>query len=197
MKHELPELPYQYTSLEPFLDAQTMQLHYEKHHGGYVTKLNAALEKYPELLEKDLLELLLHIERVPESIRTAVNNNGWQHYNHSFYWNCMGPEGLKNPEGTIKEKINATFGSFDAFKVAFTEKAVGHFGSGWVWLVEKEDSEALEILATKNEENPLKMGKKPLLVLDVWEHAYYLKYQNRRNEFVEAWWNVVNWASLK
>ncbi len=196
MKQELPKLSYEFNALEPYIDAQTMEIHYNKHHGGYVTKLNAALEKYPELAEKTLDELLLNGENIPEDIKKAVNNNGWQHFNHSFFWALLTATSNKEPVGEIKTKIEETFGDFNSFKETFSATAIAHFGSGWVWLV--KDSEGnLEIEATANEANPLKNGKTPLLVVDVWEHAYYLKYQNRRNEFVENWWNVVDWEKVE
>lgn len=196
MKYELPKLLYEFNALEPYIDTQTMEIHYTKHHGGYVAKLNVALEKYPELEEKTLEELLLNIEGVPEDIRKAVNNNGWQYLNHSFFWECLTPNSAKKPSGNIETKINETFGSFDKFKEIFTEKAVTLFGSGWVWLV-KDKAENLEIITTSNEANPIKENKTPLMVIDVWEHAYYLKYQNRRNEFIENWWNVINWKFVE
>lgn len=183
----LPELGYSYDALEPYIDAKTMQIHHDKHHATYVEKLNAALEKYQQLHSKDIEELLGDIRNVPEDIRTAVQNNGGGHHNHSLFWETMKPGGAKE----FPEVISKKFGSIDDFKYKFTEAAVSRFGSGWAWLV--KDGEGLEIYSTANQDSPLMEGKKPILGLDVWEHAYYLKYQNRRPEYIEAWWNVVNW----
>lgn len=194
MKHELPRLPYDYTALEPYVDAQTMEIHYTKHHNGYVTKLNGALEKYPELQEKSLKELLTDLNAVPEDIRTAVRNNGGGHMNHSMFWTVMKNAEGQKPEGDLLAAINEKFGSFDEFKTAFSNAAATRFGSGWAWLVLK--SGKLEVMSTPNQDNPVSEGYEPILGLDVWEHAYYLKYQNRRPEYIENWFNVVNWDQV-
>lgn len=194
MKHELPRLPYDYTALEPYVDAQTMEIHYTKHHNGYVTKLNGALEKYPELQEKSLKELLTDLNAVPEDIRTAVRNNGGGHMNHSMFWTVMKNAEGQKPEGDLLAAIDENFGSFDEFKTAFSNAAATRFGSGWAWLVLK--SGKLEVMSTPNQDNPVSEGYEPILGLDVWEHAYYLKYQNRRPEYIENWFNVVNWDQV-
>ncbi|RMD67045.1 superoxide dismutase [Candidatus Pacearchaeota archaeon] len=193
MPHALPELPYAYDALEPYIDARTMEIHHTKHHQGYVNKLNAALEKHPELAEKSVEELLAQIESVPEDIQTAVRNNGGGHANHTLFWQILSPE-KQEPSGEIAEEIEKTFGSFDAFKQEFTNAALGVFGSGWAWLVYSDGK--LEVIKTPNQDSPLMQGKTPILGIDVWEHAYYLNYQNRRNEYVEAFWNVVNWKKV-
>lgn len=191
----LPELGYGFDALEPHIDAKTMEIHHGKHHAGYIEKLNAALEKYPDLQNKKIEELLSGIRDVPEDIRTAVQNNGGGHHNHSLFWESMKPglptEALAKAGGPLAEVINSTFGSFDDFKAKMTEAGVGRFGSGWAWLVKSGDK--LEVYSTANQDSPLMEGKTPVLGLDVWEHAYYLKYQNRRPDYIEAWWNVVNW----
>jgi superoxide dismutase, Fe-Mn family len=194
MKHELPRLPYDYTALEPYVDAQTMEIHYTKHHNGYVTKLNGALEKYPELQEKSLKELLKDLSAVPEDIRTAVRNNGGGHMNHSMFWTVMKNAEGQKPEGELLAAINEKFGSFDEFKTVFSDAAATRFGSGWAWLVLKNGK--LEVMSTPNQDNPVSEGYEPILGLDVWEHAYYLKYQNRRPEYIENWFNVVNWNQV-
>jgi len=194
MKHELPRLPYDYTALEPYVDAQTMEIHYTKHHNGYVTKLNGALEKYPELQEKSLKELLTDLNAVPEDIRTAVRNNGGGHMNHSMFWTVMKNAEGQKPEGDLLAAINEKFGSFDEFKTVFSDAAATRFGSGWAWLVLKDGK--LEVMSTPNQDNPVSEGYEPILGLDVWEHAYYLKYQNRRPEYIENWFNVVNWDQV-
>ena len=194
MKHELPRLPYDYTALEPYVDAQTMEIHYTKHHNGYVTKLNGALEKYPELQEKSLKELLTDLNAVPEDIRTAVRNNGGGHMNHSMFWTVMKNAEGQKPEGDLLAAIEEKFGSFDEFKTAFSDAAATRFGSGWAWLVLKNGK--LEVMSTPNQDNPVSEGYEPILGLDVWEHAYYLKYQNRRPEYIENWFNVVNWDQV-
>ncbi|MDO8503457.1 MAG: superoxide dismutase [bacterium] len=198
MAYTLPQLPYPYNALEPYIDAQTMEIHHTKHHQGYIDKLNAALEKYPEWQNKPVEELLKSLDQIPEDIRTAVRNHGGGHYNHSLFWKMMAPPatGGSTPSGQVVEAINKTFGSFDEFKKKFTEAAVGRFGSGWAWLV-KDSTGALLVVSTANQDSPLSEGQKPLLGLDVWEHAYYLKYQNRRLEYIEAWWNVVNWEEVE
>lgn len=191
MKHELPKLNYEYNALEPHLDAKTMELHHTKHHQTYVDKLNAALEGFTDLQEKDVELLLKEISHVPDSIKQAVINHGGGHANHSLFWKLMIPDGGK-PSGNILKAIEKTFGSFDKFKEEFQTKALGLFGSGWTWLVLNEAKE-LEIINTPNQNSPLMDGKKPLLGIDVWEHAYYLKYQNKRPDYVNAFFNVLNW----
>ncbi len=186
----LPELGYEFDALEPHIDAKTMEIHHDKHHAAYVEKLNAALEKYPELQNKKIEELLTGIKDVPEAIRTAVQNNGGGHHNHTLFWESMKPGGSQN----LPEAIAKTFGSLDDFKAKVTEAAIGRFGSGWAWLVKNGDN--LEVYSTANQDSPLMEGKTPILGLDVWEHAYYLKYQNRRPEYVAAFWNVVNWDEV-
>lgn len=194
MKHELPKLPYDYNALEPYVDAQTMEIHYSKHHNGYVTKLNGALEKYPELQEKSLKELLTDLNAIPENIRGAVRNNGGGHMNHSLFWTVMKKAEGQKPEGELLEAINEKFGSFEEFKTVFSDAAATRFGSGWAWLVVKDGK--LEVMSTPNQDNPVSEGYEPILGLDVWEHAYYLKYQNRRPEYIENWFNVVNWEEV-
>ena len=194
MAHELPALPYAYAALEPHIDEQTMQIHHDKHHATYVTKLNAALEEHPELAEKTLDELVSALDSVPEGIRTAVRNNGGGHWNHSMFWEVMGPNAGGNPNGNVGDAINASFGSYDSMKEQFTKSALGRFGSGWVWVVSSGGT--LSIMSTPNQDNPAMEGKKAILGLDVWEHAYYLRYQNRRPEYVGAFWNVINWTAV-
>ena len=194
MAHELPPLPYAYDALEPHIDEQTMQIHHDKHHATYVTKLNAALEKHPELAGKTLDELVSDLDSVPEGIRTAVRNNGGGHWNHSMFWQVMGPNAGGDPNGNVGDAINASFGSYDSMKEQFTQSALGRFGSGWVWVVASGGT--LSIMSTPNQDNPAMEGKKPILGLDVWEHAYYLRYQNRRPEYVGAFWNVINWTAV-
>lgn len=195
-KHALPNLPYPHDALEPYIDAQTMQIHHGKHHATYVNNLNAALEKYPELQNKSVEELLKDINSVPEDIRTAVRNNGGGHHNHSLFWRIMGPNKGGEPTGALADAINKAFGSFAAFKEEFTKAATTRFGSGWAWLVVDKDGN-LKVISTPNQDSPLMEGLTPILGLDVWEHAYYLKYQNRRPEYIENFWNVVNWAAVK
>ena len=194
MPHILPALPYNHGALEPHIDAQTMQIHHGKHHQTYVTNLNAALDKHPELHNKPLDELLRNVNSVPEDIRTAVRNNGGGHWNHSLFWNLMGPNAGGTPSGAVADAINSSFGSFDKFKEQFQAAAIGRFGSGWAWLV--DNGGKLEITSTPNQDNPLMEGKKAILGVDVWEHAYYIKYQNRRADYLTAWWNVVNWNEV-
>jgi Fe-Mn family superoxide dismutase len=197
MPFSLPSLPYPYDALEPYIDAATMQFHHDKHHAAYVTNLNKALEAAPQLASKTLEELLANgLAIVPESIRTAVRNHGGGVINHNMFWEIMGPKAGGQPSGKLAEAINTAFGSLDQFKQTFTEAAMGRFGSGWAWLVKTPESK-LEIYSTANQDSPLSEGKHPMLTLDVWEHAYYLKYQNRRNEYVAAWWNVVNWPGVE
>ncbi len=191
---ELPELPYAYDALEPTIDKETMNIHHTKHHNTYVTKLNAALEGNTDLQNKSLEDLISNLDAVPEDIRTAVRNNGGGHANHSLFWKVMSPNGGGEPTGELADKINEKFGSFDKFKEAFETAAKGRFGSGWAWLVVNNGE--LEITSTPNQDNPVMDGQTPILGLDVWEHAYYLKYQNRRPEYVSAFWNVVNWDEV-
>lgn len=194
MKHELPKLPYEYTALEPYVDAQTMEIHYSKHHQAYTTNLNAALEKYPELQEKSVRELVEKLDTVPEEIRGAVRNNGGGYLNHAMFWNMMKKAEGQKPEGELLEAINEKFGNFDEFKSVFAKAAATRFGSGWAWLVVKDGK--LDVVSTPNQDNPITDGLEPILGLDVWEHAYYLKYQNRRPEYIENWFNVVNWDEV-
>jgi len=195
-KHTLPPLPYDYAALEPHIDALTMQIHHDKHHQAYVNNLNAALDKHPELYEKTLEELLRGINRVPEDIRTAVRNNGGGHHNHSLFWTIMAPAGTGGgePRGTLADAIKKTFGGFAPFKEQLSTAGTTRFGSGWAWLAVAGGK--LEVFSTANQDSPLMDGKIPMLGLDVWEHAYYLKYQNRRPEYIAAWWNVVNWTEV-
>lgn len=190
----LPDLPYAYDALEPYIDQQTMNIHHTKHHQAYIDKLNKALEGHDHLAAKSIEEILADLNTVPEDIRTAVRNNGGGHYNHSMFWQIMGPGQSGKPEGEITSAIDTTFGSFDNFKEKFAEAAANRFGSGWAWLIEKDGK--LEITSTANQDCPISDGAKPILGLDVWEHAYYLKYQNRRPEYIDAWWKVVNWAEV-
>ena len=194
MAHEVPPLPYDYNALEPHIDEQTMRIHHDKHHAAYVTNLNAALEKAPNLQQKSVDDLIRGISSVPEEIRTAVRNNGGGHVNHTMFWQIMGPKAGGAPSGAIADAINGAFGSFDKFKEEFKKAAGGRFGSGWAWVINTGNSIAIE--STPNQDNPMMDGKKPVFGIDVWEHAYYLKYQNRRPEYVDAWWNVVNWAEV-
>lgn len=194
MLHELPKLPYAYDALEPHIDAKTMEIHYTKHHQGYVNKLNAALEDNEGLAKQSIEDLLTDLGSLPEEIRTAVKNNGGGHYNHSLFWSSMSPEGGGEPSGDIADAIVESFGGFSEFKERFNEAAKTVFGSGWAWLVISKGS--LEIVKTANQDNPISEGKKPILGLDVWEHAYYLNYQNKRPDYIEAWWNVINWEEV-
>ena len=194
MAHELPPLPYAYNALEPHIDETTMRIHHDKHHGAYVTNLNAALEKHPTLQGKSAEDLLRSISTVPEEIRTAVRNHGGGHVNHTMFWEIMAPGGAAQPGGRLLDAITGAFGSVDAFKEQFSKAAMGRFGSGWAWLVQAGGKLAIE--STPNQDSPLMEGKWPVFGLDVWEHAYYLKYQNRRADYVGAWWNVVNWTEV-
>jgi Fe-Mn family superoxide dismutase len=194
MAHSLPPLPYPSDALEPHIDKQTMEIHHGKHHQAYINNLNAALEKYPDLQSKSVEDLISGITSVPEDIRTAVRNNGGGHANHSMFWQIMGPNAGGPPTGAIAEAIASAFGSFDTFKEQFAKAAAGRFGSGWAWLVEQGGKLAIE--STPNQDSPLMDGKKAIFGIDVWEHAYYLKYQNRRPDYVTAWWNVVNWTEI-
>lgn len=194
MSYTLPDLPYAYDALEPYIDEETMHLHHDKHHNTYVTNLNAAIEKHPELGEKSVEELLADFDSVPEDIKTAVRNNGGGHANHSFFWEILAPNAGGEPTGAIKEAIEETFGSFADFKEEFKTAATGRFGSGWAWLVIKDGK--LAITSTANQDSPLMDGQTPVLGLDVWEHAYYLKYKNVRPDYINAFWSVVNWDKV-
>ncbi|MCC7044057.1 MAG: superoxide dismutase [Acidobacteria bacterium] len=194
MSHQLPSLAYDFAALEPHIDAQTMQIHHGKHHAAYVNNLNAAIEKHPSLAGKSAEALIKDLASVPEDIRTAVRNNGGGHVNHTMFWEIMGPGKGGEPTGPIAEAITAAFGGFDTFKDLMNKAGVGRFGSGWAWLVEANGKLAIE--STANQDNPLMEGKKPILGIDVWEHAYYLKYQNRRPDYLAAWWHVINWDAV-
>ena len=194
MTYTLPDLPYAYDALEPYIDEETMHLHHDKHHNTYVTNLNAAIEKHPELGEKTVEELLADFSSVPEDIQTAVRNNGGGHANHTFFWEILGPNAGGEPTGAIKEAIEETFGSFEDFRAEFKTAATGRFGSGWAWLVVKDGK--LAITSTANQDSPLMDGQTPVLGLDVWEHAYYLKYKNVRPDYINAFWSVVNWDKV-
>ncbi|CAG9612764.1 MULTISPECIES: superoxide dismutase [Bacillus] len=194
-KHELPNLPYAYDALEPHFDKETMNIHHTKHHNTYVTNLNAALEGHAELAEKSIEELVANLNEVPEAIRTAVRNNGGGHANHSLFWTILSPNGGGQPVGELAGAIEAKFGSFDAFKEEFAKAGATRFGSGWAWLVVNNGE--LEVTSTPNQDTPLMEGKTPILGLDVWEHAYYLHYQNRRPDYIGAFWNVVDWNAVE
>ncbi len=194
MAHELPKLPYAYDALEPHIDARTMEIHHTKHHQGYVNNLNAALEKAPNLQKTSLEELLRGIATVPEAIRTAVRNHGGGHANHTLFWQVMAPKAGGAPTGKLADALTKTFGGVDAFKEQFGAAAGSRFGSGWAWLVVHDGKLAVE--STANQDSPIMDGKTPILGLDVWEHAYYLHYQNRRADYIKAWWNVVNWPEV-
>lgn len=191
MAFELPALPYAYDALEPVIDADTMRFHHDKHHATYVANLNKALETHPELFERSVEFLIAHLNHLPEDIKGAVRNNGGGTYNHTLFWEMMAPEGQTAFAGPVADKIKETFGSYEEFKKQFAAAAAGRFGSGWAWLV--ADGDKLEILSTANQDNPLTEGKRPLLCLDVWEHAYYLKYQNRRVDYINEWFRIINW----
>ena len=194
MAFTLPPLPYAYDALEPHIDARTMEIHYTKHHQAYVNNLNAAIEKAPELANRSLDELMKGINSVPESVRTAVRNNGGGHWNHSLFWQIMGKNKGGEPSGKLADAIKASFGDFSKFKEQFAAAGASRFGSGWAWLI--KDGGKLAIVSTPNQDNPLMDGKEPIMGLDVWEHAYYLKYQNRRPDYISAWWNVVDWDAI-
>ncbi len=194
MAHELPALPYAHDALEPFIDTMTMQIHHGKHHATYVTNLNAALEQYPDFQKHGIDDLIRNIANVPEAIRTAVRNNGGGHANHAMFWQIMAPKAGGDPSGPLADAIKASFGSFEAFKGEFKKAALGRFGSGWAWLVNSNGKLAIE--STPNQDSPVMEGRQPVMGIDVWEHAYYLKYQNRRADYVDAWWSVVNWSEI-
>jgi len=195
MAHQLPPLPYAYNALEPYIDERTMMIHHDKHHATYVNKLNDALANYPDLQQKSIEELLGNLDAVPEAIRTAVRNNGGGHANHTLFWEIMGPNAGGAPTGELAAAIDAAFGSFDNFKKQFSDAAANRFGSGWAWLI-VDKSGKLAVTSTPNQDTPLMEGNTPILGLDVWEHAYYLKYQNLRPDYIAAFWNVVNWENV-
>ena len=194
MAHELPDLPYDFNALAPHIDEQTMRIHHGKHHAAYVAKLNGALEAHPDLQGKSVEELIGDLDALPEGIRTAVRNNGGGHANHTLFWQMMAPGAGGAPTGQIADAINGAFGSFDGLKEKFAAAAIGRFGSGWAWVV--ADGGSLSIESSPNQDSPAMSGKNAVLGLDVWEHAYYLNYQNRRPDYIAAWWNVVNWAEV-
>lgn len=193
--YKLPDLPYDYSALEPYIDSQTMEIHYTKHHQAYIDKLNVVIEKNPDLEYSDNIQKLLsNTDTIPEEIRKTVIDNGGGYLNHWIFWEIMGPNAGGEPEGNLAVAVKKTFGNFEEFKSEFKQTAITRFGSGWAWLVLAND--CLEIISTPNQDNPISQGKEPLLGLDVWEHAYYLKYQNRRPDYIDAWWNVVNWKGI-
>jgi superoxide dismutase, Fe-Mn family len=199
-QYKLPDLPYKYSALEPYIDSTTMRIHHDLHHAAYVTNLNKALEKYPELYKKSVLELIQNLDKLPADVQTAVRNQGGGVYNHSFFWKIMAPVGTANMSAKLEKVLIENFGSVDAFKAEFEKAAIGRFGSGWAWLI-KLPSGKLRIISTPNQDNPLmsiaEVKGKPVLTLDVWEHAYYLKYQNKRAAYAKAFWNVVNWTEVE
>jgi Fe-Mn family superoxide dismutase len=195
MAFELPSLPYSNDALEPYIDAQTMQIHHDNHHGTYVSKLNAALEKHSDLQNKSVDELIRNLNTLPDAVKTAVRNNGGGHFNHTIFWTLMAPNAGGEPNGAIAQAITDTFGDFENFKQRFNDAGAGQFGSGFVWLVRTADGK-LDVVNTPNQDNPLTEGHFPIMGNDVWEHAYYLKYQNRRPEYLKQWWNVVNWNEV-
>ncbi len=190
----LPDLPYEYDALAPFISSQIQHLHHDKHHRAYVDKLNIALEKYPDWQNKSIEEIIKSLDNLPDDVKTAVRNNGGGHYNHSMFWEMMAPASNQSPTGALLDKIQHSFGDVDSFKKQFGDNAMKIFGSGWQWLI--LDGDRVSLFSTPNQDNPLEKGKAPLLGLDVWEHAYYLQYYNRRPDYVEAWWNVVNWDNV-
>ena len=194
-KHELAPLPYAFDALEPHIDAKTMEIHHDRHHAAYVANLNGALEKHPELFDRSVHDLIADLGSVPEDIRAAVRNNGGGHLNHDFFWNLMGPNGGGAPSGDLADAINGAFGDFDTFKTQFTQAGITRFGSGWAWLSVNRGGK-LVVSSTANQDNPISEGLKPVLGLDVWEHAYYLKYQNKRPDYIGAFWNVVDWNKV-
>jgi Fe-Mn family superoxide dismutase len=195
MAFEVPPLPYGYDALEPYIDEETMHLHHDKHHAAYVNNLNNALANYPDLQSKSAEELIKNLNDLPEAIRMAVRNNGGGHVNHTMFWQIMGPNGGGDPQGAFAEEIKNTFGSLDALKAAFNDAGAKRFGSGWAWLVRASSGE-LKVVSTANQDNPVSDGDFPIMGNDVWEHAYYLKYQNRRPDYLTAWWNVINWDEV-
>ena len=195
MSFKLPELTYSYEALEPHIDALTMETHHSKHHAGYVSKLNEALKDHSELLALDIKELLQQLHQLPEAIQTAVRNNGGGHYNHTLFWELMSPNPQKEPSGELARLINDTFGSLDGFKDKLKQAALGQFGSGWAWLIVENGK--LSVTSTPNQDSPVSEGKEILLGIDVWEHAYYLKYMNKRPDYVDAWWSVLDWAKVE
>ncbi len=195
MKHELPELNFAYDALEPHIDEQTMRIHHTKHHNGYITKYVNALEDYPNLLEKDVKDVLLDLDNAPDAVKTAIRNNGGGYYNHRLFWEVLTPNAKAQPEGALLDAIKKSFGSFDAFQEEFNTAAKTRFGSGWAWLVVTDNGE-LKVTSTPNQDVPFDEGE-PILALDVWEHAYYLNYQNRRPDYVSAFWNVINWDTVE
>jgi len=195
MAFTLPPLPYDFAALEPYIDAKTMEIHHGRHHQAYVNNLNAAIEKAPELASKSLDDLIRNVNKAPEAVRTAVRNNGGGHWNHSMFWQIMAPKAGGEPGGNLGNAIKSAFGDFAKFREQFNAAATGRFGSGWAWLV--NNGGKLSITSTPNQDNPLMEGQKAILGLDVWEHAYYLKYQNKRPDYIQAWWNVVNWKEVE
>jgi len=195
MAHILPPLPYAYDALEPYIDARTMEIHHGKHHGAYVANLNKALEGHADLEKLSIEELIARIHKVPEAVRTAVRNNGGGHLNHSMFWMLMKKGGGGEPSGELADAIGKAFGSFGDFKKTFSQAAATRFGSGWAWLLLRDGKLVVE--STANQDNPVMDGGRPVMGLDVWEHAYYLKYQNRRPEYVDAWWNIIDWAQVE
>ena len=196
MPYQLPKLPYGYDALEPYIDARTMEIHHTKHHQTYINNVNVALEKSPALAEKSVEDLIKDLNAIPEDIRTAVRNNGGGHANHSLFWTIMGPKAGGDPSGELADAIKSAFGGLDAFKDQFSKAATGRFGSGWAWL-SVDGGGKLVLSSTPNQDSPLSEGMTPILGLDVWEHAYYLNYQNRRPDYIAAWWNVVNWKQVE
>lgn len=194
--YELPKLPYAYDVLEPFIDAKTMEIHHTKHHATYVAKLNEALANYSELKDKPIRELLVGLQNAPDALKTPIRNHGGGHFNHSMFWELMKPQGGGAATGELAKMIVKTFGTFEKFQEEFTKSAAGVFGSGWAWLAIGENN-SLKIIQTANQDNPISSGLKPVLGIDVWEHAYYLKYQNKRLDYINAWWNVVNWTKAE
>ncbi len=195
MAFELPPLPYDYSALEPHIDTQTMQIHHDKHHAAYVTNLNKALESAPGLAGKSISEILADLSAVPEGVRQAVINNGGGHYNHTMFWEIMGPKGGGEPKGDLAKAIEAAFGNYEGLREKMNNAGLTRFGSGWAWLVVGQEGK-LQVLSTANQDCPVSGGLKPIMGIDVWEHAYYLKYQNRRGDYLSAWWNVVNWEEV-
>ncbi len=195
MSFELAPLPYDYSALEPYIDTQTMQIHHDKHHAAYIANLNKALENAPELAGKSINEIIANLSAVPEKIRQAVINNGGGHYNHTLFWEIMGPQGGGEPKGDLAKAIDAAFGNYEGLREKVNNAGMTRFGSGWAWLVADQAGQ-LQVLSTANQDCPLSNGQQPLLGVDVWEHAYYLKYQNRRADYLGAWWNVVNWEAV-